>query len=224
MTKSMRLVAGMASCLAVTVSGWAGEAWVKYAAKAGPGNLVFIEGTSTVHDWRVEGKIIGGAFEAGPGFTTDLAEAKPGKVEAKASAFMPVRSLKSVKEDGTYYSNSMDDIMYEKMLEPQNKLIKYTLKEMELKEVPKSTGEPFLFETKGDLMVAGATKEVVMPVKMKVEEVEESGKKWRVLTFSAEIEAKMTDFKVEPVSALGGTIKTGDDIKLGINWVTRAAR
>jgi polyisoprenoid-binding protein YceI len=84
---------------------------------------------------------------------------------------------------------------------------------MVLKEVPKSAAEPFLFDTKGKLTVAGNSKEISLPVKMKAD-----GKR---LEFSAEMAAKMTDFGVEPVSALGGTIKTGDDITLGLSWVVQ---
>jgi len=143
---------------------------------------------------------VGGKLEAGPGFPTDPATAKAGKVEAKADVFLPVRSLKSVKEDGSAYSSSMDDIMYEKLQEQSNKLIKFKLTEMVLKEGPAKADAPLQFDTKGELTVAGATKEIAMPVTMKVD-----GKR---LEFSGQIKAKMTDFKVEPVSALGGTIKT----------------
>jgi hypothetical protein len=203
----------LASLAVVSTVAWAAEGLVTYNSKPGPGNLVSIEGTSTMHDWRVVGKIIGGKLQVAPGFPTDATAAKPGKVEAKADIFLPVRSLKSVKEDGSAYSASMDDIMYEKLQEKTHKLIKYKLTEMILKEAPASAEAPFLFDTKGELTVAGATKEISMPVKMKVD-----GKR---LQFSGEVKAKMTDFKIEPVSALGGTIKTGDDITLGMSWVAQ---
>src|SRR4051794_15514067 len=64
---------------------------------AKPGNLkVRLEGTSTIHDWQMEGPIISGFLEAGPGFPTEPGQdAKPGKVPAKVEARIPVRSLKS---------------------------------------------------------------------------------------------------------------------------------
>jgi len=209
----MRVWISLASLAVASTVAWAAEGWVTYSSKPGPGNFVSIEGTSTMHDWRVVGKIIGGKLQVGPGFPTEVAAAKPGKVEAKADVFLPVRALKSVKEDGSPYSDGMDDIMYEKLQEKTHKLIKFKLTEMVLKEAPASADAPFLFDTKGELTVAGATKEVSMPVKMKVD-----GKQ---LQFSGGVKAKMTDFKIEPVSALGGTIKTGDDITLGMSWVVR---
>src|SRR5438105_12014855 len=78
------------------------------------GAKVRIEGTSTVHDWQVEGKIIGGYLEAGPDFPMEPGQdVKPGKVEARVGAFIPVRSLKSIEKDGSPYSDNMNEIMYE---------------------------------------------------------------------------------------------------------------
>jgi hypothetical protein len=112
----------------------------------------------------------------------------------------------------------MDDIVYEKLLEPTNKQIKFSLKELSLKAVP-AAGSPFQFEAKGDLTVAGTAKEITMPVEMTMGAAAD-GK--RLLTFKGEIAAKFTDFKLTPVEALAGTIKTGDDIKLGITWMLKS--
>jgi polyisoprenoid-binding protein YceI len=210
---SMRWVMGMAVLAAGLTAGRAADTWVKYTTFP-VGTLVSVDGTSTIHDWRVESKILAATFEAGPGFPTEAASAKPGKVQAKAEVRIPVRSLKSTK-DGKPYSTSMDDIMYEKLLETTHKQITFSLKEMTLKEAPDAAGKPFLFDTKGDLTVAGETKEVTIPIQMLAD-----GKQ---LTFKGEVALKMTDFKVDPPAptiALGA-IKTGDDIKIGINWITR---
>lgn len=191
----------------------AAEGWTRYNSQPGIGSKVKIEGTSTMHDWLVEGSIIGGYLEIGPNFPVDPAGAKPGKVDAKVDVFIPVRALKSMK-DGKPYSNAMDDIMYEKLLEATNKRILYKLTEMTLKEAPKDATGPFLFDTKGDLVVAGATQSISMPVEMKVE-----GNKLR---FSGKVTSKMSDFKIDPPAPAiaGGMIKTGDEIKLSIDWIT----
>jgi len=208
--KTINLVALMAAGATL----WAAEDTVTYTTKPGPDNLVFIEGTSTVHDWRVEGKIIGGKFLAGADFPLTKEAAKPGPVTAKADIFIPVRSLKSVK-DGKPYSNSMDDIMYEKLLEKTSKLIKYSLKEFTFQEVRESGGPVLLFEAKGDLTVAGVTKPITMPVEMRVDT---EGKQLR---FTGGLSSMMSDFKIETPVALGGTIKTGNDVKLGFAWAVR---
>ena len=65
------------------------------------GSKVRIEGTSTIHDWQVESTIIGGTAQVGPGLPLEPgAEVKPGPIEAKVDAFIPVNQLKSVKKDG----------------------------------------------------------------------------------------------------------------------------
>jgi hypothetical protein len=211
--KTKWILTSLAACLAIGAMAHAAEGWTTYNSRPG-NNLVFIEGTSTMHDWRVQGTVIGGRFLAGPGFPTEAATAKPGKVEARTEGvIIPVRALKSVKADGTPYSAQMDDIMYEKLRMDQHRNISFELNDMTLKETPKDADGAFVFEAKGKLQVGGETKDILMPVKMKVD--------GKALTFSGEIDAKMTDFKIEPVVALLGAVKTGDEIKLGINWVVQ---
>lgn len=179
------------------------------------GSKVRIEGTSSIHDWQVESTLIGGTARVGPGFPLEPgAEVKPGPIEASVDVAIPVNQLKSVKKDGEPYSDKMDTRMYEAMKEPANRRITYKLKELVLKQAPK-TGEPYQFESKGDLCVAGVTNAITMPV---TATVLESGK----VKFAGSINVKMTDFKIEPIniSILGiGLIKTGDDVKLFFEWV-----
>lgn len=180
-----------------------------------PGSKVRIEGTSSVHDWQVEGKLIGGHLEAGPAFPSEPGQAvQPGKVDARAEAFIPVRSLKSIEKDGRPYSDSMDDIMYEKLLQPTNPRILYRLDELVLKEAPGAGNAPYVFEARGELVVAGVTNRLAMPVT-----VTPLGNKR--LKISGNTALKMTDFRIKPPApaiALG-LIKTGDEVKLIFEWV-----
>jgi len=196
--------------LAVAVAAPAAEGMTQYQAK--PGSSMRIEGTSNIHDWQVEGRIIGGSLEVGANFALDPAKATPGKVDAKATVTVPVRSLKSVKKDGTPYDAQMDKIMYEKLLEATHKAVKFTLAELTLKEAPKAASEPFVFEAKGDLMVAGQTKSLTFPLKMLVLPEDK-------LKFSGAAATKMTEFGIQPPEPLGMGIKTGDDVKLIFDWV-----
>lgn len=179
-----------------------------------PGSTVRIEGTSSVHDWQVESKLIGGQLEAGPGFPIEPGQAvQPGKVDAKADAFIPVRSLKSIEKDGRPYSDSMDDIMYGKLLLPTSPRIVYHLKELVLKEAAKGTNGTYVFDATGELVVAGVTNKISMPVS-----VTPLGNKQ--LKITGQIAVKMTDFGIKPPApaiALG-LIKTGDEVKLLFDW------
>jgi hypothetical protein len=179
------------------------------------GSKMRIEGTSNIHDWQVESPFIGGMMEVGPNFPMEPGqEVTSGKVEAKADVFIQVRSLKSVEKDGKPYSDRMDEVMWEHMREPDNKRIVYHLTELTLKEAPKAKEEPYVFEAKGDLSVAGVTN----PITMTVNILPLGEKKYKV---TGSTNLKMTSFKVEPPApkiALG-MIKTGDDVKLIFDWM-----
>jgi hypothetical protein len=186
----------------------------RYNAK--PGNLKMrIEGTSNIHDWQVEGSIIGGYLEVGPGFPVEPGQAaSPGKVEARGEAYIPVRSLFSIEKDGKKYSDKMDEVMYEKMKAQENPRIVFKLTELVLKEPAKSKDDAYVFEAKGDLALAGVTKSITMPVK-----VTPMGEKKIKITGTTSV--KMSDFSIEPPApklALG-MIKTGDDVKLIFEWM-----
>jgi hypothetical protein len=180
-----------------------------------PGTLkVRIEGTSNIHDWQVEGKLIGGYLEVGPGFPVEPGQAAtPGKVQAKVETFIPVRSMASVEKDGKPYSTKMDDIMYEKLKAQEFPRIFYRLTELTLKEPAKSKDAPYVFDAKGELAVAGVTNTISMPVN--ITPLGEGR-----LRVTGSVGVKMTDFKIEPPApALAlGMIKTGDDVKLIFDW------
>ncbi len=190
---------------------------VRYAAfsRAGLTNMVRIEGTSTIHEWQVEGHLIGGSAEFGQGFAPQPgAEAAAGSVEAKVSVFIPVRSLKSVEKSGRPYSDAMDEIMYGKLREPANKRITYTLTLLTLKEQSRGVTDPFLYEATGNLCVAGVTNIITMPVTVLPDP---SGR----IQFAGSVKVKMTDFKIDPPSpSLPGGIKieTGDEVTLRFAW------
>jgi hypothetical protein len=130
----------------------------RFDAKSGPDMRVRIEGTSTVHDWQVEGKLIGGSREVGPNFPTEPGQSvAPGKVQAIVNAYIPVRSLKSVEKDGRPYSDKMDEVMYTHIRQDAFPKIYFHASELVLKEQPKSKDVPYVFESIGELAVAGVT-------------------------------------------------------------------
>lgn len=164
--------------------------------KARPGSTVKIEGTSTVHDWTVESKLIGGTME----LNGDLS--KPGKVEATAKAIISVRSIKSDKK-------AMDDIMYAAMKVEEHPRIEFVLKSLTAKGDMK-------FDATGDLSLAGVTKEVNFPVSMEKAEGD-------MMMVKGVLNTKMTDFGIQPPAPQipGNPIKTGDDVKITFEWPTK---
>lgn len=205
------IAANIALVLLASLSVLAADQSTKYYARSG--SKMRIEGTSTIHDWQVEGTLIGGYFEVGPGFPTEPGQAAtPGKVNAHAEPFIMVRTLKSIEKDGKPYSDRMDEVMYEHLKVQQNPKISFHLTDLTLKEPAKSKDTPFLFEAKGQVSVAGVTNDITMPVSV----LPLGDKKLKI---SGKTSLKMTDFKVEPPNPLGLGIKTGDDIKIIFDWM-----
>ena len=127
-----------------------------------------IEGTANIihPTWQVESSIIGGSLELGPGFPLAAGQAlEPGPIPAQATAFITVRSLKSIESDGRPYSDRMDEAMYEHLQEQQNKLICYRLVELTLIGATNYNNDlQYECDSRGYLVVAGVTNEITMPV------------------------------------------------------------
>ncbi len=207
--------------LFLAVGAWTSQAADATRFYARPGSKMRIDGTANmIHTrWTVQSTVIGGWLEVGPNFPIEPGQAAtPGKVDAKAEPFIMVRSLKSIEEDGKPYSDKMDDIMYEKLKADTNQMarIMYHLTELVLKEPAKTKDAPYVFDSKGQLVVAGVTNTVSMPVN-----VMPLGEKKLKITGNTAV--KMTDFKIEPPAptlALG-MLKTGDEVKLTFEWLVQ---
>lgn len=166
-----------------------------------PGSKVRMDGTSTIHDWNVESRIVGGFVEFEEGF--NLTELKPGKVRARVEAMIPVASLKSSS------GPPMDSIMYEAMKKAQFPKIEYRLQELVLKQAPNT------FEATGELVVSGSTNKLTMP--LTIESL--TNNQYRCAGGTA---LRMTDFGIKPPAPdLGGLtpIKTGNEVKVTFEWV-----
>jgi len=169
-----------------------------------------IEGTSTVHDWQAESKLIIGHLEVGPNFPLEPGQAvTPGKVEARGEAVVNVKQLYSVKKDGTFYDEKMDNKMRDMLKEAAAPKIVYRLNELVLKEAPKEKEGAYLFDSKGDLAVAGVTNKISMPVSV----TPLAGKKVKVVGTT---QLKMSDFKIPPESILFA--KTADEVTVKFDW------
>ncbi len=175
------------------------------------GSSVKIDGTSTVHDWAVESKLIGGYMEVDGEFPADLNVAEvPALPELpKVMVQIPVSSIKSGKK-------TMDNVMHAAMKIKQHRVIKFGLTKMEPSKEKRSTGDPLRYHAEGDLTVAGIKKHVKMPVDL-------VGHGDGGLKITGKTKVKMTDFGIKPPApkiALG-LIKTGDEVDITFEWITR---
>jgi YceI-like domain len=209
--KSFAAFAGVAALLVATAQA---DDWVRYKAK--PGDKVSIAGTSTIHDWTMEGEIIGGYLEVPAGVEFDQSKAAltgvtGDKLPMHVETTIPVRAMKSHYE-------GMDEVMQQAMNAKDHPQIQYRLTEMKLKE-PHAAGTPFQFDSKGELIVNGVTNVIAMPVS--IENVDKAK-----LKIVGKIPLKMTDYKVTPPApkiALG-MIKTGDEVTISFEWLVGLAQ
>jgi polyisoprenoid-binding protein YceI len=174
-----------------------------------PGSKVKIDGVSSLHDWTVESAIIGGHLDIDSTFIADPQKATAGsKIPAEVEALVPVRSLKSGKD-------LMNNVMYETMNQKDHPQIAYHLKELTLKEAPKSANGPFQFDSVGSLVINGVTNDIKMPVT--IEKLDSS----KLKTIGS-ANLKMTSFGIKPPAPkIGlGLLTTKDDIKVTFEWLT----
>lgn len=149
-----------------------------------------IVGTSSIHDWEIKAKSFSGtaAISEENGLTID-----------QLGFDVKVAHLKS---DYT----AMDKNTRKALNAEKYPTIHYEL----LKVInSKNDGKNYTLLTKGKLTIAGKTKEVEMTVKA----VKESSK----AKFSGKLTFDMTDFGVDPPTAVMGTIKTGNQITIKFN-------
>ncbi|WP_116788687.1 YceI family protein [Flavobacterium psychrotrophum] len=143
-----------------------------------------ISGTSSLHDWEMISNTATGKL---------VAVMDGAKIEKINSLIieMPAESIKSGK-------SGMDKNAYKALNTSQYKTVKF-----ELKLATKTTTG---WTLKGNFTIAGVTKEANIAVK----ETATAGKN----TLSGDYSFKLTDYKITPPTALLGTVKTGDAVKI----------
>jgi polyisoprenoid-binding protein YceI len=202
--KSMKLALAALAALLLTTTVRADT--ITYVAQPNASSMK-IDGTSTIHDFTVESKVIGGTMELDSNFPLDPSKDAPKdlKVTPKVDVKIPVRQLKSGK-------SMMDTVMHNAMKAEENPTIEYKLLEM----TPKGKANGAMaFSTKGTITCAGVTKTNEFDVLM-------SKTPDNKVKVSGSTKVKMTDFGIEPPApkiALGA-IKTSDDVKLTFEWIT----
>lgn len=148
-----------------------------------------IYGTSSIHDWEIEASKCTGTAA----------------VEFNQQQFVTINKLDFKVEVAALESgkSAMDDNTVKALKGDKFPYITYELVEIK----PHTDGSSnTVFDTKGKLTIAGTTNLVNM--KTTIQQIN-SG-----LQISGELNIKMTDFQVDPPTAIFGTITTGDDIKI----------
>ncbi len=187
-----------------------------YQAQPTTNIAVTILGTSTFHDWEMKGTSIGSfvEFPAGVNFDTNQAALHGlanGLLPATCRATIPVRGVHSQVSVG---ADIMDGLMQDALQQAKYPAIQYKVTELKLVQ-PHAAGQPFTFDAKGDLAIAGVTNTVSFPVTITLLEKTK-------IKISGTAKLKMTDYKVQPpapsIAGLG-VMKCGDQITIVFDWI-----
>jgi hypothetical protein len=183
----------------------------RYENATGNGCVVYVHGTSTLHDWTVRGRTVKGTLALGPEVSLDPDKLMPGEVGAEMTLEIPAKSLISIKDNGKPYSRKMDRTMYEKLLADDHPTITFTLKRLVFKERREGREPAMLFDAEGEVSAAGVTKRVTMPVEV----FSRDGRKVKI---KGAVWMKMGDFKIEPPRNLL-VLTTGDEVRVEFEWI-----
>lgn len=175
---------------------------------------VTVKGTSTIHDWTVGGGVIRGELivhEIEPSSLWTNSES-PSRVLTPTPTIrveIPVSSLKSDK-------SGLNKKMHEVLKTQAHPLITYRLEAAEIQAgratSEENVGGSLTVHTSGVLTVAG--REKVVDISMQVKRLPEDR-----LEVSGETSLQMTEFGIEPPTAMLGLLRTGDTIRVRWTWV-----
>ena len=149
-----------------------------------------VEGTSNVHDWEITAKDLQGSM----------------KVQMTDGQLVQIDDIKFtvVAESLKSGKGGMDKNTYKALNTDKFKTITYQLQK--LNNLDCTSKSSCKVTTTGALTIAGAKKNVEIVFDAKV-----SGDK---IVLSGNKKIKMSEFKVDPPTAMFGTITTGDDLKI----------
>ena len=155
-----------------------------------------VSGTSTLHDWTMISKNATGTA------TINMEDNNLSSIN-KVDISIKSASLKSGK-------STMDDIAHESLKAKKHPFILFKLNK--INSIKK--GNTYIVEAIGILTIAGTSKTISI--------TSEASENNNSIKFTGKKSLKMTDFKIDPPTAMFGTIKTGDAITVNYNLIFKA--
>jgi polyisoprenoid-binding protein YceI len=156
-----------------------------------PASNIQISGTSTLSDWVVKSDQVSGEMILATGSKAII---------KSAHAALEVSSIKSEKGE------AMDNKMYNALKHDSHPTIKFKLtKPLELAESVSR------FSAAGNVELAGVTKPMTFDL--------EFTRAGDTLRFQGKRSLKLSDFDIEPPTAMFGQIETGDEIVVAVDLV-----
>ncbi|HEX7830556.1 MAG TPA: YceI family protein [Vicinamibacterales bacterium] len=163
------------------------------------GSFVRIDGTSSLHAWTMQGTTINGSITAPP-----IEQWTNATAQSEVVITIPVTSIKSEHA-------KMDQLMADALKAKANPAIRYALTSAVLAK----PGETFVLNTRGKLTIAGVTRDV----EMQITGTRDANRTYKL---TGQLPVRMSDYGIKPPTAMLGTIKTGNDVKVTFRWVVEA--
>lgn len=178
------------------------SAWSQSTFRLSPkDSRMVIRGTSTLHSWQCRAELASGQM---------MADMEAGNISDIKSLVISivVNSIRSIDENGAYYEKGMDKNVYKALKAEKFPAISFTLSKINKKV---GVGRNIALDATGTLRIAGVTKEIAMQVTA----VSVPGG----VQFEGKVPIKMTDYNVEPPTAIFGTIQTGNEVTFEFKMV-----
>lgn len=165
-----------------------------------------ITGTSSLHDWQCTVEQYTGVLQAV--YTSNEFS------DLRSLSFSAtVNSIRSIKEDGSYYEKGMDKNVYRAMKSDQHPSLTFSLTKV---NSIAPAGRDYQIQVTGNLRMAGVTKPVSFSA---LGRIEQGG-----MVFEGKVPLKMTDYSIDPPTALFGTIKTGNEVDVHFKMVFQPSK
>lgn len=163
------------------------------------GVKIVIEGTSNIHDWKMNSE---------KGSCSIVADQASGTLNGISNLSFSINPT-TIKSE----SKAMDKNAYKALNTDKFPSISFTANAVTVKP---NGGSAYTVAAKGRLTISGVTKPVLLTAIATLNPD-------KSVSYTGSYKLKMTDFEVEPPSIMFGAIKTGDDIVVKFNVVLKEA-
>ena len=170
-----------------------------------PDSKLWIEGTSNLHGWSCNASTFEARIDLDSAAAASLTAAPP-KALKRVEVKVPVKSLKCGH-------GGMDDNLYKALKADDSPQISYILATFDA--APGDVKDTFTLHTFGTLTIAGAENKIAM-------DVSATRMADGTIKASGVVPIKMTDYGIQPPTAIFGRLKTGDEVKVNFELIVGA--
>ncbi len=216
----MRMLAPITVLLLLGFSGLAADPATEAGPRltrydAAPGSKVTLKGAYGIRDWKAEGTLLCGFLEVATGFLlTSVTSAKGAALPARGEVFIPVQNLKAVGEDWEPYNDQKTGFIHSILHADTHSRISFRLLRLDFREPQPGESVP-AFVLVGDLVIAGVTNQVSLPVVVK-------RLKSGAIQISGKTTIKQSDFQIIPKPTGSRCFAADPDpVEIAFDWLVK---